>query len=474
MIPRGRGVGGTSLLSIVYSRGHNKDYEKWSNLVNDPAWNYTNLLPHFKKLEKFEKRNPYAPIDEEYHGYNGEHYNAHSYPPQNVSSKILKGFQELEYDIVDYNGKDKIGSSVVQYFIKNGRRFDVGSAFLEPINRRPNLTILENSYVTKIEISNNKTVEGVIFTRFNKTYLARTRKELIISAGAISTPQILLLSGIGPTDDLEALKIPVVMNLPVGKRLIDHLIGYQVFSSNITGESNFTQTIEAFLKGQGPLTSGFPHDAISFVKTDVEKVSNYPDVEFMYSVMNEAVKSFNGLSDETFQSLLRNVVNPFAILLTLLHPKSVGTVTLKSANPFDYPLINLNFLSDKNNQDIETLYQASQIALNLIKTESLRSLNITYGADPLPACQHYEPFSRDYWYCYFRTVTTVGYHPISTCSMGTDPQNGVVDNKLKVFGVEGLRIADASVIPVPITGHTVVPCTIVGEMLSEFIKELYK
>lgn len=371
-----------------------------------------------------------------------------------------------------------MGASILQYFTKDGMRFDLGKAFILPVKNRKNLKILERSYVIKIETSQNndiKTANGVIFTRDNKTYIARARKEVILSAGAISTPQILLLSGIGPQDHLDSLGIPVVENLPVGKRLVDHVLSLVVFSSNITNDDNLEESIKDLMKFQGPLTRGSLYDAVNFFKTEVEETPNYPDIEFMYnSLDDQSLRQFYGFSDETVKGIIANVVNPFVILLNFLHPKSFGTVTLNSSNPFDYPLINPNFYSDKNNDDIESLYQASQIAIKLIQTEPLRSLNISLVNDRLPGCEHTKPSSREYWYCYLRRVTMVGYHPISTCAMGTDPKTAVVDKRLKIFGIDRLRVADASVIPVPMTGHTVVPCTVVGEKLAEFIKDLYK
>lgn len=165
------------------------------------------------------------------------------------------------------------------------------------------------------------------------------------------------------------------------------------------------------------------------------------------------------------------VANPLAIDVTNSHCKSNGTVKLKSANPFDYPLIDPNFLS--TDEDIEAVYEGIQLLLKIIQTEKFRSMDIKLAFDMFPGCNHTKPLSKEYWYCYLKRVTGTAYHPVATCLMGQSPQTGVVNNELKVFGVDGLRVADSSAVPFQITGHPNAACNVIGEKVSQMIKKSY-
>lgn len=181
VVSKGRGIGGTSLINgMAYSRGDRRDYDRWAELLNDPSWNYENVLPYFKKSETFTRTNPHVPIDFEYHGNGGPLFISQTSPPINISNIVLEGSQDLGYDIIDYNGRNQEGFAVLQYFMKNGRRFTPDLAFIFPETDRKNLKILDRSFVTKVVFHNNtKEVRGVIFTRDNKTYFADCRKEVI-------------------------------------------------------------------------------------------------------------------------------------------------------------------------------------------------------------------------------------------------------------------------------------------------------
>lgn len=475
-LPRGKGVGGSSLINCAfYSRGNKKDYDRWANLLNDPGWSYENILPYFKELENFTATNPYVPIDVEYHGYDGPLQMTQGIQDLNISSNIMRGGQELGYNITDYNGEEEIGFSVLQFFTKNGRRYDPGMAFIEPIRNRNNLVVLDRSYVTKIKINtDSKEAEGVVFTRDNNTYIARNRKEVILSAGAFSSPQLLMLSGIGPQEHLESLGIPVIENLPVGKNLHDHTITFVIFSSNIT---NLTESMEKsvrdFLKGEGSLTVSFPISAISFLQSPLQKIDNYPDIELVYSNLSNyaLAQKFFGWTDETLNAISGKSNNTFVTFLTPAHPKSKGSVILKSSNPFDYPIIDSNILS--NIEDMEVLYENVQFALKMTDTDAFRRMNISLAIDRFPGCNHLKSLSKEWWWCYIRHTTGTGFHPLSSCLTGTGPKTGVVDKNLKVFGIERLRVADGSVIPFMIAGHPNYACNMIGARVSDIIKVSY-
>lgn len=463
---------------MIYNRGDKKDYKKWAELVNDKEWEYDNLLLYFKKSENFTQTNPYSPIDDWYHGYIGSLYVTQSSPPEPIAQTIFNASHELGYNITDINGRSQVGSSILQIYTKNGRRSDSETAYIETAKDRQNLVILDRSYVTKIEINNEtKRVEGVTFTRDNKTYFARSTKEVVLSAGAISTPQILMLSGVGPQDHLESFGIPVVLNLPVGKNLRDHAFTVVVFSSNSSNiqpnEESLQDSVRDFLKGVGKLTRPLAFDVINFFETPVEEVENYSNVELLFINISNSImgQKFFGWTDETYGALDAKVPNPFAIELALLDSKSVGTVKLKSADPFDYPIIDSNILSDE--RDVEALYQGVQQAVELFKTEAFRDLNVTLAFDRFPGCEGTEPLSKEYWYCYLRRVTSLGYHQLGTCATATGPDRGVVDSELRVFGIKGLRIADASIIPFPQSGHINGVVVMVGEKAAHLVRDTH-
>lgn len=399
-----------------------------------------------------------------------------SYPPQEISSNILEGSQQMGYNVIDSNGEKSLGSSIFQIFADNGRRYDPEMAFLSTIKNRKNLKILDRSYVTKIEVcKSTKKVKGVIFTRRSKTYFARIRKEIILSAGAISSPQILMLSGIGPKEHLKSLGIPVIRDLPVGVTLRDHSITSVILSSNFTVEAqSLRDSVEEFLQGKGSLTRSFPIDAVSWFRTSMETNINYPDMEFVYFNVSGSplAQKLFGWTNETFNALNPNVSNPFSVNLTPCHQTSHGTVKLRSADPFDYPLIDPNLLS--TDEDLETVYQGVLLLQRLIETETFKKMNVRFAVGQFPGCDHAQPFSKEYWYCYIRSVTGIGYHPVSTCPAATSPKTGVVDNELRVFGVIGLRVADASVIPFPMSAHPNAVCNMIGEKVSDEIKKFYK
>lgn len=275
IVPRGRAIGGTSVLNeLVYSRGNKIDFNRWAVWVNDSSWSYNNVLDYFKKSEDFHNTNPEAPFDAEYHGEGGPLENTFHVPPSNMTELFLVASAELGYNITDYNGKDQLGSTILQINTKNGKRLDEGSAFISPALSRNNLEVLNGSFVTKIEINNEtKEANAVIFTRNNKTYIARVNREVILSAGAIGSPQLLMLSGIGPKRHLEDLGIPVVRHLLVGNTLRDHMFCGVSFSSNVSQPSEtLAEQIEEFLNGTGPLAIANAIDGAGWFKSSIGKI----------------------------------------------------------------------------------------------------------------------------------------------------------------------------------------------------------
>ncbi|XP_050502506.1 glucose dehydrogenase [FAD, quinone]-like isoform X2 [Diabrotica virgifera virgifera] len=479
--PAGKGMGGTSLISeLVYARGNNKDFDHWAQLVKDTSWKYENVLQYFKKSEDFVKTNSEAVIDWEYHGTDGYLYTNHHQPSSNYTRMFLAATKELGINITDYNGKREVGSTILQLNTKDGRRFDQATAFLKPAAGRSNLLISQGSYVIKIEINNStKRATGVIFTKDKKTYRAKIRKEIILSAGVFSSPHILMLSGVGPKEHLKRFNISVIQDLQVGSHLHETVYCGLPFSSNYTPQSKpLEDQIKDYLHGVGDLAAANKIDGALFYNTKLEPDHEYPDVEIVLSSSTPSAlgQKFQNINNETWNALYNHTINgPFSLTVLLLKSRSQGTARLKSSSPYDYPLINLNLLTDPGHKDIDTIYEGIQFVLNLTKTNAFQSIAPVLEVKQLPTCANTEFLSKNFWYCYIRTMGMAAYHPAGTCPTGTDPKEGaVVDRNFNVYGLKKLRVADASIFPFTFAGHPNAPCTMIGEKISEVLKYEYR
>ncbi|KAK5644056.1 hypothetical protein RI129_007901 [Pyrocoelia pectoralis] len=473
-MPRGKGLGGSSIInSLMYIRGSAQDYDDWY-LQGNLGWYYGNVLRLFKKSEHFTLKNG----DAGYHGYQG-YLNVDSVSANSPQvDAFIAANKELGRNEVDYNGRTSIGVSRTQTNTINGRRQSVYKAFLQPALSRHNLKISTKSFATRILLDKrfNRAL-GVTYSKDSWLYSARARKEVIVSSGTFGSPQLLMLSGIGPKDHLQNVGIPLVKDLAVGENLHDHPTYYAlIFTTNYTAPTiKLEEEIQNYLSGRGAFTVGGQAYASAFLKTNPHDSSEKPDIELIIAPSggnNDFMQRAFQYDDESYTSIWSrfNPTQSFTIFLTLLRPRSRGRVKLKSQSPYDYPLIDSNFLSDENNEDIETLYNGVQMTLELIKTSAFQKLNTTLFYSPLPACQVHEYLSKDYWYCQLRQLTMHIFHPVGTCKMGPDPYQGaVVDHELKVHGIKNLRVADASIAPTITTGHTNAMAIMIGEFLSELI-----
>ncbi|KAK5642162.1 hypothetical protein RI129_008329 [Pyrocoelia pectoralis] len=470
---RGKGIGGSSMINaLLYVRGHKRDYDNWYAQGN-PGWSYNDVLPYFKKFENFTSG------DSEYRGKEG-YLNIMEWKETNPQSEaFLEANKILGRKEVDYNAKEQLGYARVQLNVRNGKRESTGNAFLVPIMNRSNLEILTGSYVIKILINKNKKAFGVLFTRNGKVFVAKSRRDIIISAGAIGSPQLLMLSGIGPKSHLESLNIRVKQDLPVGEHLEDHsFFSYLDFTTNYTEpESGLEEKLQKYLNGNGPLTNPLNAHVVTFYKSKYEQIHDYPDVEILMVPSinsNTITHKFWNLGDETTNTILKdyNPQSTFTLIGILFRPKSVGKFRLKSADPFEYPLIDPMYLSDLNDEDIDILYEGIQFMLKLTETLPFQKLDTKLRHAPLPACQIHNYLSRKYWLCFLRQLVCGVFHLIGTCKMGPHPSEGaVVDPELKVFGIRNLRVADASIIPSSISGHTNAPSIMIGEKAADLIKK---
>ncbi|KAK4878328.1 hypothetical protein RN001_010834 [Aquatica leii] len=477
--PRGKSLGGTSTINaLVYSRGNKADYDNWASLGN-AEWSYKKVLPYFTKSENSQVKG-----DPGYHGFGGYLNVRHHFPTSKKIDVFLNAHEELGRPIIDVNGKNQIGASYNNFNTLIGRRLSTENAFLKPARLRPNLKVLTESYVEKVLIDpRSKTATGVLFSRNNTRYLVNIAKEIVLSAGVIGSPHILLHSGVGPKNHLQNLNITIVEDLPVGFNMHDHLTFYNIYISTQISDKLYPlrESIKQYLKGIGPLTIATNPQGISFFSLSND--STVPDFELVlvpYVELDGFVRAESGIVhgflDQNVKKVWKRSTNEnFHIaqfVLILLHPKTRGRVYLKSNDPFVYPLIDSKCLSDGGNEDVEKLYQGIKKVVELIDTKAFQRI----GAKllPEPRCAMHEFKSKDYWLCNIRLTAMNAYHGGGTCQMGVDVnKDAVVDDRLNVHGVKKLRVADASVVPVTISGHMSAPCIMIGERVADFIKQDY-
>ncbi|XP_056634877.1 glucose dehydrogenase [FAD, quinone]-like [Diorhabda sublineata] len=422
-------------------------------------------MRYFKKTEYFHRTKPDIPINISYHGQDSLLNVQNGMFNEKYGKPFFEANKELGYSTIDYNGPNMIGTSIIQQFVKFGKREDFGNVFITPFLGRSSLEVTTRSYVIKIEINNvTKTAKSVLFSKNGRIYRAKSSKEILLSGGTIASPKILMLSGIGPKNHLEALGIEVIQNLEVGSQYKDHIIVILPFSTNITmREKPFSVKLANYLRGYGELTSVTYSQNVGFFQIN-RNISNIPDFE-VYSYIAQNVTATMQPNAPTVQNI--NVYN----ILSYFGSKSTGSLRLKSNDPYDYPLIDPNLLSDTNNEDIEELYHSLKYIFKLMDTKPYKQYKVKLSDERPPECAVYQYNSKDYWQCYLKQRSTNGLHMTGTCAMGTDPTKGaVVDTNLKIFGIKNLRVVDASIFPEPIVGHLTIPCTTVAEKISDVIK----
>ncbi|KAL3265763.1 hypothetical protein HHI36_009964 [Cryptolaemus montrouzieri] len=473
--PRGRVIGGSGTINaLMYVRGNKNDFDNWQELGN-PGWSYDNLLPYFKKSEHYEIEDG----DKQFHSTTGLWNVTYFTPPEPVTQYFLEANRELGFKYVDYNGEDQMGYSRLQMNLNRGKRASGGRTFIDPVRNFENIQVVTNALVTKILINENKTTYGVNFLKDGQLYKASVKNEVVISAGAVNTPQLLMLSGIGPAEHLKEYNISIVQDLPVGKHLKDHpvFVGLNFRTNYTYKEPHTIKLIRDYLEGKGLLTYCANTQGIKFINT-VCPSGSVPDIEYIFipppSMSPLDAKNYNWRPEiAEMRAKTKNKNSDFLLLIVLLHPKSIGEITLKSMDPLDFVNINTNYFSDEKDEDVDTIYRAVLHALTMLNTNAFRQLNATLSFD-MPFCNEHEKYSRDYWHCSIRHLSTTLYHTSGTAKMGPDPTNSVVNYELKVHGVEKLRVADCSIIPSSTSGHTNAPAFVIGEKLADFLKQRYQ
>ncbi|XP_059619959.1 glucose dehydrogenase [FAD, quinone]-like [Phlebotomus argentipes] len=482
--PRGKVMGGSSVLNyMIYTRGNRRDYDRWAAMGN-PGWSWNDVHPYFQKLEKSFIRDAVP-------GYLGtDGPMSISYP--NWHTKIAKAFIKAGLEngasYVDYNGPTQVGYSYFQTTTENGLRKSANVAYIYPIRgTRSNLHIKKESFVTKILIDPaTKRAYGVQFVSDKKLYQVFARKEVILSAGTINTPQLMMLSGIGPGDHLREHGITPLMDLAVGYNLMDHTAVPIALTVNIS--SMFIEniaTVPNLLKYEstrkGPISSIGACEAVAFYDFDnPTDPDGWPDIELFQiggtlygdSIYRDNFNIRTSIYATIYHDMERRMQNGFQIWPMILRPKSRGRITLRDTNPFSHPRIHANYFSDP--RDVRTVLRGVRKVQELAKMPSLAQIDaklIDYD-HPVPTCAHHGVDSDNYWDCVIRHLTLTIYHYSGTCKMGppSDP-TAVVDPRLRVYGISNLRVIDASIIPEIPAGHTNGPTLMIAERAADFIKE---
>jgi len=428
--PRGRTLGGSSSLNaMVYIRGHPSDYDHWAALGND-GWEYDEMLRYFKRAEHFE------PGADDCHGEGGPLTVAEPFDPHPTSEAILEAAVESGIERnADFNGARQAGAGLYHVTQKDGQRCSTAAAYLRPVLDRPNLTVETDAQVTRIRFDGDRAV-GVTYEQDGAQREVDAAAEVVLSAGAINSPQLLLCSGVGPADHLAEHDIDVVADLPgVGRNLQDHQKVFAVYERTAgpddpTPESN---VIEAGV----------------FARTDPDLAE--PDVQSHCAPVY----------------VLRHGLSPpedgrqfFSMSTTQLRPESRGEVRLASADPFDDPIIDPNYLDEP--ADLETLVEGLRLVRRIAGAGALsdhRGEEVWPGEDvQMDAALR----------AYVREHATTVYHPVGTCKMGHDAM-AVVDDGLRVHGVDGLRVVDASVMPEIVGGNTNAPTIAIAEKAADLI-----
>ncbi|XP_042214795.1 glucose dehydrogenase [FAD, quinone]-like isoform X1 [Homarus americanus] len=482
--PMGRVVGGSSVINwMMYVRGNRRDYDQWNDLGN-PGWDYNTVLKYFKKAEDYRGTRNVGTA--EYHGRGGPLVVDDKRWRTPLSRGFLKAGLELGYNIVDPNGPEQIGFSAADLTVRNGERGSVVESYLRPALAYSNLHIVSNAHVTQILMDDHKRAVGVRYEHRGKVRTALTKREVVLSAGAVGSPQLLMVSGIGPAEHLRQHGIPVVLDLPgVGHNLQDHpsIFGLTWLtkrgsSNNLNRWLNPRNIKNYFKTREGPLSVPMALEGNAWSLAE-EGDPHWPDLQFLFMASTPALDGgvyFNdiiGFRRDFFKQYYGSILGHegYNIGPMLTRPKSRGTVRLRSRNPHDRPLIDPNFLSHPD--DINTFVRGIKFVLAIGNTTAMRhEFGSRFHDQVLPGCEKELYGSDDYWACYTRHMAQTTFHPSSTCKMApsSDPY-GVVDHRLRVRGASGLRVVDASIMPVIVSGNLNAPSIMIGERAADLIKE---
>jgi len=443
--------GGSSINANVFTRGCPEDYDRWANDEECPGWSFKDVLPYFLKAEDNDI------LSDAYHGAGGPQ-KISTMAPDPLTRVFVKACQQADIPYTaDFNGRSQNGSGIYQTFTRNGRRLSTAATYLNAARGRANLTILTDCQTLRVVVEEGRAV-GVETIKGGKTEIMRASREVIVAAGAIGSPKLLMQSGIGPSEHLRSLGIDVVSDLPgVGQNLQDHLdvdIVYAVdrghgFDKLKPFHRMYWAGLQYILFGTGPVTSTIVEGGAF---TRVDPASATPDTQFHFLPATglepgvPPVTTGAGCTLNTYY----------------LRPRSRGSVRLKSADPADPPLIDPNYLADPH--DLEMMVKGVK------KMREIMNQNIF---DTVGGREHFpgpEVQTDDEIAAYVRSQGRTAYHPVGTCRMGTG-EMAVVEPDLRVRSIKSLRVCDSSIMPSLVSSNTNAAAIMIGEKASDMIKE---
>ena len=448
--PQGKTLGGSSSINaMVYIRGQREDYDRWVELGNE-GWSYTDVLPYFRKSEDNER------LVNAYHGQGGPLWVSDQIKPHELSRAFVRACQAwgLPYN-PDFNGAEQYGAGFYQVTCRHGRRRSAAVSYLWPVRSRPNLTVMTHARAVRILLENGRAI-GVEIARKNEVTAIRCEREVIVASGAINSPRLLMLSGIGDADELRAIGIAPNHELKgVGKNLQDHLCSnvHVALKEPISydGQDRFPRSIphgvQWLLYRHGPAASVVVEGG-GFASSEG---SGRPDMQI------HIAPAFIVRGGQT-----RMDGHGFTVNTTFLQPRSVGSVSLASADRNADPVIDPNYLSDPKDREMSL---RSIRAVREILSPSDMARYIKVERLPGPAARTDAEIM-----AYVRQYACCDYHPVGTCKIGSD-QMAVVDSELRVHGLDGLRVVDASVMPRLISGNTNAPTMMIAEKAADMIKQ---
>jgi len=434
--PRGKRVGGSSSMNaMMWVRGFAADYDEWGEHAGE-SWSFARIAKYFHRIEQ------------------GRLVISEQRSPRSSTAAWLTAVRECGYDVESPNCDAPEGFCETVVTQRRGARWSAADAYLKPVLRRPNLTLQTEATATRVLFDGRRAV-GVEFSQLGQRRVVRARREVVLAGGAVNSPQLLMLSGVGDREQLGKHGIDVVADVPeVGQNLMDHLavpIGFDVSDDSLLGAEKPVELLNYLIRRRGMLTSNVG-EAYGFVRSRPEL--DVPDLELLFA---PAPFFDEGIADPYDRHAV--VMGPI-----LVKPRSRGTITLRSADPLDKAVIDPQYLSDDAGADRAALMSGLQMSATIARSPAMSSL-LGKIVRPVGATT----LDDETFETAINACSQTLYHPVGTCRMGSDDAS-VVDPQLRVRGVDGLRVADASVMPAIVRGHTHAPSVLIGEKASDLIR----